>query len=103
MGQVTRVIGNPAGGRERARDSRGSGSVAWATSTLTRQDMPREEIRAVLAAHDPETVRRYLELHRERLEERLRERLAEQGRTLADVERFLTEATREPHQPRRGR
>lgn len=99
MEQLTRVIGNPAGGRERARDSKGSGSLAWAASTLSRQEMPREEIRAVLAAHDPETVRRYLELHRERLEERL----AEQRRTLADLERFLTEATREPHQPRRGR
>jgi 4-alpha-glucanotransferase len=99
MEQLTQVIGNPAGARERARDIRGSGPLAWAASTLTRQEMPREEIRAVLAAHDPETVRRYLELHRERLEERL----GEQRRTLADVERFLTEATREPHQPRRGR
>lgn len=99
MEQLTRVIGNPADGRERARDFRGSGPLARAASTLTRQEMPGEEIRAVLAAHDPETVRRYLELHRERLEERL----AEQRRTLADVERFLTEATREPHQPRRGR
>jgi DNA-binding transcriptional MerR regulator len=99
MGQLTRVIGNPAGGRERARDSRGSGSLAWAVSTLTRQEMPREEIRAVLAAHEPETVRRYLDLHRERLEERL----AEQRRTLADLERFLNEATQEPHQGKRGR
>lgn len=99
MGQLPRVIGNPAGGRDRARDSRGSGPHAWAASTLTRQEMPSEEIRAVLAAHDPETVRRYLELHRERLEERL----AEQRRTLADLERFLTEATREHHEARRER
>jgi ATP/maltotriose-dependent transcriptional regulator MalT len=99
MGQVTRVIGNPAGGRDRARDSRGSGPHAWAASTLTRQEMPSEEIRAVLAAHDPETVRRYLELHRERLEERL----TEQRRTLADLERFLTRSDSGTHQARRGR
>jgi hypothetical protein len=31
--------------------------------------MPRAEIRAVLGADDPEIVRRYLELHAERLQE----------------------------------
>jgi hypothetical protein len=38
---------------------------------LRRNRMPRAEIRAVLGAEDPEIVRRYLELHRERLEEQL--------------------------------
>ena len=51
--------------------------------TLRRQRMPLDEIRAVLTTSDPEVVRRYLELHRERLEERL----ATQVRTLASIER----------------
>ena len=42
-----------------------------AVSALRRNRMPRAEIRAVLAADDPEIVRRYLELHRERLEEQM--------------------------------
>lgn len=53
---------------------------------LRRHDMPREEIVAVLETEDPGVVHRYIELHRERLEERL----AEQLRALADVERLLT-------------
>ena len=39
--------------------------------------MPSEEIDAILDADDPEIVRRYLELHRERLEEHLADRLRE--------------------------
>jgi hypothetical protein len=54
---------------------------------LRRQGMPPEEIRAVLAAGDPTTVRRYLELHRERMEERL----AEERRILASLEGTLAE------------
>jgi hypothetical protein len=50
--------------------------------------MPTEEIRAVLSAEDPEIVHRYLELHRERLEERV----AEQRRALESVEQILTRA-----------
>jgi hypothetical protein len=42
-----------------------------AAGMLRRNRMPRAEIRAVLGAEDPEIVRRYLELHRERLEEQL--------------------------------
>ena len=42
---------------------------------LRNQGMPVEELRAVLHAEDPVIVRRYLELHRERLEERLAEEL----------------------------
>jgi hypothetical protein len=40
-----------------------------AIGTLRRHRMPRAEIRAVLGADDPEIVRRYLELHGERLQE----------------------------------
>jgi hypothetical protein len=47
--------------------------------------MPRDVVRAVLAAHDPAIARRYLELHREWL----RERLDEQERALDRVERAL--------------
>ena len=54
---------------------------------LQSQEMPAEEIRAVLDAEDAQTVHRYLELHRERLEERL----AEQRRLVIDLERSLTE------------
>ena len=44
---------------------------------LMQQGMPRDEIRAALRADDPRTLHRYLELHRERLQERLdAERLA---------------------------
>ncbi len=54
-----------------------------AARTLRRQRMPLDEIRTLLTADDPEIVRRHLELHRERLEERL----AAQVRTLASIER----------------
>ncbi|MEZ0233756.1 MAG: hypothetical protein ACAH81_02260 [Actinomycetota bacterium] len=50
--------------------------------TLRRQRMPLDETRTLLTADDPEIVRRHLELHRERLEERL----AAQVRTLASIE-----------------
>jgi hypothetical protein len=61
---------------------------AWAVTALRRQGMPRDEISAVLAANDPAVIRRYLELHQERLEEWV----AEQRRTLARIERWLAEA-----------
>lgn len=51
--------------------------------TLRRQRMPLDEIRAVLRTDDPEIVRRYLELHRERLHERL----AAQVGSLSSIER----------------
>ena len=62
-----------------------SGSIGWAINTLRDQGMPSEEIAAILGADDPVWVRRYLELHRERLEEHL----ADQRRTLARLERLL--------------
>jgi DNA-binding transcriptional MerR regulator len=68
--------------------------MVWAVGTLRNHEMPTAEIRAVVSAGDPEIVRRYLELHRERLEERV----AEQRRTLASLERALTEAILERNQ-----
>jgi hypothetical protein len=50
--------------------------------------MPPDEIRAVLSADDPELVRRYIELHSERMEERL----AEWVRTLRRIETSMTNA-----------
>jgi hypothetical protein len=75
-----------------------SGSAQWAAGTLRRQNMPREEIRAVLAADDPEVIRRYLELHQERLEEWQ----LEQRWTLARVERFLRRAILERQETARA-
>jgi hypothetical protein len=48
--------------------------------------MPEAEIHSVLTARDPEVVRRHVELHIERLEERL----ARQRRILRHVERRLS-------------
>jgi hypothetical protein len=67
----------------------GSGEV-WsmmrAAALLRETGMPADEIRTLVTTADPELVRRYLELHRERLEERL----VAQRRTLASVERLLS-------------
>ena len=80
--------------------------------TLREQGMPAAELQAILRSDDPVIVRRYLELHRERLEERL----AEQVRTLERLERQLirrrltgepapdrarSDAAAEPHHPLR--
>jgi len=53
--------------------------------TLREQGMPAAELQSILRSDDPVIVRRYLELHRERLEERL----AEQVRTLERLEQQL--------------
>jgi len=79
----------------------GHDAIAWAVRTLRRHQMLPEEIIAVLDADDPELVRRYMELHREWLEERLADTL----RTLAGLERFLVQAVvsqRESSMGRRG-
>ncbi len=65
--------------------SSSTGRLAIARA-LRRHEMPTEEIVAILETEDPGVVHRYIELHRERLQERL----AEQLRALADVERRLT-------------
>ena len=54
-------------------------------ATLRRQQMPPDEIRAILTADDPTVVRRLFELHRERMEEWLEE----QRRLVARIERSL--------------
>jgi hypothetical protein len=45
--------------------------VAWAVSVLREQDMPADELRVVLTTSDRELIRHVLDLHLERLEERL--------------------------------
>ena len=60
---------------------------AAAACALLRQDMPLGEVRALLGTDDPATVRRYLELHRERLEERF----VDGRRALAILERSLVD------------
>lgn len=59
--------------------------IASATRRLREQGMPPEEIDAVLAVEEPQVLRSYMELHRERLDERL----AAERRALAAHERFL--------------
>lgn len=60
-------------------------SIGWTIGALRDQGMPSDEIATILGAGDPELIRRYFELHRERLEEHL----ADQRRTLARLERLL--------------
>jgi hypothetical protein len=69
--------------------------VAQTTPTLRDQGMPTEEIDAILTADDPDVIRIYLELHRERLEERL----ADQRRTIGHLEQVLTWGAKESRQP----
>jgi hypothetical protein len=52
----------------------GPDTVGWISSVLLRQGMPEDEVRRVLLVDDRE-FRRHLELHRERLAERLEDEL----------------------------
>jgi DNA-binding transcriptional MerR regulator len=61
-------------------------SMMRAAALLREAGMPPDEIRTIVTTADPELARRYLELHLERLEERL----AAQRRSLASVERLLS-------------
>ena len=70
-------------------DPEASWRLALATPVLRDQGMPPEEIDAILGADDPEVVRRYLELHEERLEERL----ADQRRSIGRLMQVITPAT----------
>ena len=54
-----------------------SAPIGWVQRALERLEMPPYEISAILATDEPEMMRRYLELHRERLEERLADRFRE--------------------------
>jgi hypothetical protein len=65
----------------------GSRGPAWAETVLREQGMPPDELRVVLSSANRELVRRHLELHLERLDERLasQKRLVEAiGRILVD-------------------
>lgn len=70
-------------------------SMMRAAALLGETGMPADEIRTIVTTADPELVRRYLELHRERLEERL----AAQRRTLASVERLLSASRSRSKEP----
>ena len=72
--------------------------AACAVGILRHQMMPKEEISAILSAHDSVIVHRYLELHQERLDEWV----AEQRRVLASLERSLTDAIRSSDSSCRG-
>jgi DNA-binding transcriptional MerR regulator len=74
-----------------------------AVGTLRRNRMPRAEIRAVLAADDPEIVRRYLELHRERLEEQLAAHRRELDVLACSLTEHLEAGGRSSERRRRGR
>jgi hypothetical protein len=77
------------GPERRAPDELGPEASRWiavATPVLRDQGMPPEEIDAILRADDPEVICRYLELHGERLEERL----ADQRRTIGHLVDVLT-------------
>jgi len=75
-------------GSDPVTDADGADTSAWATVALRACAMPPEEIRAVLGAKDPETVRRHIELHVERLEERM----VRQRAILDRVHRQLSES-----------
>jgi hypothetical protein len=61
------------------------GSRSWAETVLRDQGMPPDELLIVLMTPDRGLVRRHLELHLERLEERL----ATQRRRVAAIGRML--------------
>jgi hypothetical protein len=67
---------------EREIDSHAFG---WAERVLRRQAMPPDEVVVVMTSTDRVLVLRHLELHLERLEERL----IAQRRSLAQVQRIL--------------
>src|SRR5262245_40461486 len=67
------------------------GTAGWATRVLLDHGMPPAEIREVLTTDDTRVVRRHMELHRERLVEELFDR----HRTLASLERVLSNAAGE--------
>lgn len=61
----------------------------WAVAVLSDQGMPPEEIARMLDAEEPQAVHRFLELHRERLEEYL----MGQRMIVELIEVLLTEST----------
>jgi hypothetical protein len=85
-------LSNEALGKEQPVQGIAEPGLAWVVEVLRRQAMPAEEIGAVLTADDRLTVHRYLELHRERLQERL----TEEHNAVARIERLLTDARTAP-------
>jgi hypothetical protein len=61
-----------------------------AAHDLRRLGMPATEIHTILVTDDPDVVRRLMELHRERLQERIADEVATVGR----IEASLSEAIR---------
>ena len=76
--------------RRRSGDLVGWDDLLWAAHELQRLGMPPTEIHTVLVADDRDVVRRLMELHRERLQERLADEVARVGR----IEASLSEAIR---------
>ena len=68
------------------------GALAWAEMVLRDQEMSPDELLVVLTTPDRELLRHHLELHLERLEERL----STQRRRVAAVERIIAEAIERP-------
>jgi hypothetical protein len=62
--------------------------VLWAAYALRAQGMPQGEIHSLLATDDPRLIRRHLDLHRERLEERF----ADHRELVNSIEGLLLEA-----------
>jgi hypothetical protein len=87
MRSLRPAIGAKGSGDELGPEA--SWRLALATPALRDQGMPPEEIDAILGAEDPVVVRRYLELHEERLEERF----ADQRRTVGRLLQVITPAT----------
>ena len=74
-----------------------------AVGALRRNRMPWAEIRAVLAADDPDIVRRYLELHRERLEEQMAAHRRELDVLASSLTEHLEARGRRTERRRQGR
>jgi hypothetical protein len=76
--------------RKRSGDPVGWDDLLWAAHELHRLGMPPTEIHMVLVTDDTDVVRRLMELHRERL----RERVADEVARVGCVEASLSEAIR---------
>jgi hypothetical protein len=83
----TRSLGSvQATGSHDTLDPEATWRLVLATPALMDQGMPPAEIDAILGAEDPTVIRRYLQLHEERLEERL----ADQRRTIERLMQVVT-------------
>ena len=80
--------------RRRSGDPVGWDDLLSAVLELRRLEMPPTEINTVLVTDDPDVVRRLLELHRERLQERLADDVARVGRIEASLSEAIHARTR---------